>query len=130
MEFLQQIVKGEKKFLYKQQVSEYEAKVCTELSLENCFPEAMKHPTMHLYWPSSWKGDKRTDRAFFWNIMYSEAPQYVEFIEQEAERVREENLRKKGLDLPKTQIQVSDQFANILLSNIERFNPSKFADHI
>ena len=77
---MQKIICGQKRFIRKFEQRNLKLPLWPELSIERIWPNAMLLPSFNEYMPDEWSiaNPKKLERAFFWAILISLAPEYVE----------------------------------------------------
>ena len=59
-----------------------------ELSIAKIWLQAVKHPQFLRYLPDTWSATKKTERHFFWAILVTLQPDYVEQLITDCRRQR------------------------------------------
>lgn len=59
-----------------------------ELSVANIWPDAIRIPGVLDHFPDEWEGARRVDRKFFWVVLSSLHPQYVQHLITGSRRAR------------------------------------------
>ena len=73
------ILSNQKRHFQKGEVKNLKIPLLPELAVSKIWPEATKLAHFLEYMPADWSGtSKRTERPFFWSILISLAPLYVE----------------------------------------------------
>ena len=66
-----------------------------ELSIARVWPDAITIPGLQDWFPDEWRGAKRVDRKFFWAILTTEHPRYVEALIRGAQNARAERKQQQ-----------------------------------
>ena len=78
LHFLQQILGGDKQVLRSDQVAQkLNVPNWPELSVRKVWPMAIRFPLFKTRTPDEWYGNLRTDRQFFWTILFSVSDSFV-----------------------------------------------------
>ena len=73
------ILSNQKRHFWKNQVKNLKVPLLPELAVNKIWPEAVQMPQFSDYVPSDWTANsKKTERSFFWSILISLAPEYVD----------------------------------------------------
>ena len=91
--FLQAILANRKQFYQKNNIRNLRVPLWNELSLDNQWPQAIQLPGFVDHMPDDWIGDgkgprKRRERQYFWAILVTQAPQYVEELIKDCRQQR------------------------------------------
>ena len=121
--FLQGILKEDKQVLERQQVATMFVPLWTELGIKTVWPQAMRITDMPKYMPSEWDASDRTERRFFYGVLCTLAPTFVQSIVNEARQLRHQH--RLSMAVPQRQMMISARWAEALLR--EPFTSSKFA---
>lgn len=81
--------------------------------MANVWEDAFSIPGMRDWIPDEWQSPKKIDRKFFWAILTTEHPQYVEALIRGAQNARAE--RKKQQLVQPTFIQPTPEWIQMLL---------------
>ena len=120
--FLQGILSNEKRHLRKGQVRLLKIPLWTELSVARIWPQATELPDFLLHMPDEWQQDlKKVERSFFWAVLTTLAPEFVEELVLDVRRQRLGAAQERLLQ-PR-QINVAPEWVQPLLS--QPFFPSK-----
>ena len=107
LHFLQQVVRGRKRFLWVTDCRPIKVPIRPELSVARIWPDAIQIPGVTDYFPDEWEGASRVDRKFFWMILTSLHPEWVKHLirgsrearnAHRANRVVERNLLQPNQD--------------------------------
>ena len=91
LDFMQAILRNEKRYLWKAQVRQLRVPLWPELSLSRIWHQAAQLPDFLGYMPSEYSAEsKKTDRNFFWAVLITLAN---DFCEQLIIDCREQRLR-------------------------------------
>ena len=80
MHFLQQIVTGRKSYIMLVDIKPIKVPIRPELSVATVWPDAIRIPGVSDHVPDEWDGGHRVDRKFFWGILTSLHPEYVQHL--------------------------------------------------
>ena len=89
MVYIQQILNNEKKFYRLAEVRKHKVPLWPELAVHRIWLQAVQHPEFMRYIPDTWTAKKKTERAFFWEILSTLQPDYVEALIKDAREQRE-----------------------------------------
>ena len=88
--FINQLCSGEKSWYFSKAVSQRHVFTWEELSIKNNWNMAMAIPGFASFIPDDWSIDKRRyDRAFFWAIFATYAPELVDSLIKQCNMMRE-----------------------------------------
>ena len=90
LNFLQQLTREEKTPLSKGACRRYKVPNLPELSIKRMWPEALKDRTFLKFMPDEWEGGKRVDRTFFWHVLTTLQPEYVDALIEDCRKQRRE----------------------------------------
>ena len=115
MLFLQAILSNQKRHLRKSQVRHLRIPLWPELGIVKVFEEAAKLPGFLDHIPEEWRADaKKVERSFFWAVLTTLAPEYVEELVLDVRKQRLGAAQDKLLQ-PR-QINISPDWVTPLLS--------------
>ena len=80
LNFVQGVVTGRKSFLYIPDIKPLNVPVRPELSVANCWADAILLPGVLDHFPNEWAGARRVDRKYFWMILATLHPEWVKSI--------------------------------------------------
>ena len=126
LRYLQQIMAEEKLFFRETEIKSLNVPLWPELSVKRIFPAAERIIRFGRYIPDDWTADKKTERNFFWSILITIAPEFVEQIVTDC-RTQRYQRRQDNVREP-TNLQISAQWAGWLLA--EPFQPSKYPSSV
>ena len=115
LQFLKAILEGQKEVYSQGEQKVINVPMYPELSVEKMWLEAMKIPHFALYVPDEWilKNGKGADRTFFWEILSTLAPEFVQAIVLDVQKQR--LLRKEGKKIPPTHINIAPRWMDLLM---------------
>ena len=79
---MQQILSNQKRFLWQRQVKHLKVPLWPELSVQRIWQQAQHLENFGAHMPDEWNGNSKTERTFFWDVLCSLAPEYVEELIQ------------------------------------------------
>jgi hypothetical protein len=71
---------GEKEFFKMTEIKQLVIPLWPELAVKRIFSHAIRITRFANYIPSDWSAERKTERGFFWSILITIAPNYVEQI--------------------------------------------------
>ena len=80
MDFLRQVLKGEKMLLKKSAVKFIDVKRFDELSVKNLWVDLSKDEAFKIYFPDKYPQDKWPNRKYMFDTLNSVYPEYLENI--------------------------------------------------
>jgi len=78
LRFIQQVSRKEKKIMKQTQVVQAYIPNWPELGVRKMWPQAMQIPEFGLYMPDDWTSTEKTERRYFYGILCTLAPDFVE----------------------------------------------------
>ena len=97
IQFLQAILSSRKRFFWKNEQRGLKLPLWPELSISRVWPQAAQLPRFNEYIPDDWSLEhiKRIERAFFFGVLITLAPEYVEHlvIDIRAQRINQQANR-------------------------------------
>ena len=97
--FLVQVLNLEKKSLKQQEVSSRHVPAYEELAIQYVWGEAMKHHDFPNYMPDHWKPiNNKVDRKFFYKILNTICPHYVNNLVEDCQKQRKEARNKPKVE--------------------------------
>lgn len=111
--FLQQVITGQKRAKKQSQIALIKVPLWPELSVAKVWPDAIQIPGFLDWMPDEWHRAKRVDRKFFWAILQTEHPTYVEHLIRGAQNARA--LHKQQQLVQPTYIQPTPEWMSELL---------------
>ena len=85
---MQQILSNEKSFFWQRHVKHLRIPLWPELSVQRIWEQAVRLGNFRAYMPDEWNGNSKTERTFFWDILTTLAPEYVEELVKDCRRQR------------------------------------------
>ena len=79
-DFLKDVLAGRKDLLHKSVVKEIKVPKYDELSVTNLWPQFSKDPTFTSYFPSTYPKGKGPPREYFFNVLNTLQPEYLQNI--------------------------------------------------
>ena len=76
--FMQQILSNENRVLNKNEVRNLKVPLWPELVVHRIWQQAVQLPDFAEHMPGDWTGNHKTERPFFYGVLTSLAPEYVE----------------------------------------------------
>ena len=120
--FMQQILRDEKLVLDRQFIPNLVIPNWTELGVKTIWPQACKLDTFLRYMPDGWAGTDKIERKFFFGVLTSIAPMFIQTVINQARQMRYDH--KLDRQMPTNQMQISEKWADMLLS--QPFYSGKF----
>ena len=114
LHFLQQVVTGRKSYLLIINLKQLNVPVCPELSVVNCWEDALRLPGVWDHFPDEWEGCRRVDRKFFWGILSSLHPAYVKELVIGSRNARK--LHREQQQIPRNLLQPNPEWVDQLLA--------------
>jgi len=87
-DFLKAVLAGQKKFMPLKEVSRVVVPKYEELSVEKVYPLVQVDPAVNAYFPDSLPKNRNVSREYFWNILHTVHPLYVERLISHAQQQR------------------------------------------
>jgi hypothetical protein len=87
--YLQQIMSLTKAFFRRSEVRQFQIPMWPELAVSKIWSQAALQPTFLTYLPDTWTATKKTERDFFWAILVTIQPDYVENLINDCRRQRD-----------------------------------------
>jgi len=131
LEFLQQILKKEKAVLNQQQVKQLQVPCWAELSPKKVWATAMQLPDFASYIPDSWSADsKLLERPFFYGVLVSLAPDYVQALIKDCREQRAQLVALAKAEKPLAGVRIDATWMEELLADgfVSSKYPPSFAD--
>ena len=109
---MQDIIMNRKRYLRKFEHKQMKLPLWPELSIARIWPEAHKLPRMTEYLPSEWglANPKKIERNWFFGIVTSLAPEYIEMVVLDIRSLRIN--QKAGRAVQPTTISVSTEWVD------------------
>ena len=87
-DFLKEVLGEDKQLLKKQEVNYIHVPQYDEISVKALWPEVKKDADFMQYFPSKYPKDKGPPREYFFNIMNTKMPDYLQQILDHANKLR------------------------------------------
>ena len=87
-DFLKDVLAGKKQLMKKTQVAYIQVPHYDELSVKNIWPMFQKDPTFASFFPSTWRKDKGPPRQYFFNVLNTLYPEYLQNVMAHANEQR------------------------------------------
>ena len=123
---MQEILSNQKRFFYKNNVRSLRVPLWPELSVAKIWLEADKLSTFKHYMPSDWDGGNKVERPFFWTILITLAPEYVEHLIIDCRKQRLLAAQEKSL--ASRPINITPNWVEPLLS--QPFMSRKYSENL
>ena len=106
-------MKDEKKVFERQNVACLFVPVWEEMGIKRVWPEAARITEFLMYFPDGWTATHKTERKFFYGILSTLAPNFVQAMVNEARQLRHNHRISR--QMPVRQMNISSQWADLLL---------------
>ena len=103
-DFLKAVLAGEKQLLKKDEVQHIHVKHYDELAVKHLYPQFKKDADMMCYFPDKYPLGKGPPREYFFNVLNTVHPQYLEQVLAHANKQRH---TASGEDMKKESIKIS-----------------------
>ena len=113
LRFLQQIIRDDKRVLQRQNIPRVFVSNWPELGVRMIWPQAVRIEGFLEHMPDGWDGVHKTERKFFYGVLTSLAPNFVQAVVNEARQLRYQH--RLGREAPQRQMQISGNWAEMLL---------------
>ena len=90
MNFMQEILLDVKCVFKNSEVKMLKVPLWPELALMRIWPQAILLPSFRHYMPKEWNGNKKTERTFFFRILGTLAPDYLQSLIADCRKKRDE----------------------------------------
>ena len=87
-DFLKQVLAEEKQLLRKSEVIQIEVPQYEELAVKHIWPQFAKDKEMSLYFPDAFSPGKGPSREYFYNVLNTVYPEYLEKLMDHANKER------------------------------------------
>ena len=77
-DFLKQVLAGHKKLMPLKEVSRVVVPKFEELAVDKVFPQTSRDPGVMIYFPDALPKNRNVSREYFWNILHTVHPLYVQ----------------------------------------------------
>ena len=77
---MQQILNNQKRYYKTSEVRVFRVPLWPELAIHKIWAEAIKNPRFLEYMPDSWTANAKTERSFFFAILGTVSPDYVQHL--------------------------------------------------
>ena len=102
-DFLKKVLAGKKQLMKKAEVQEVKVPKYDELSVTNLYPQFAKDAEMMSYFPSKYPKGKGAPRAYFFNILNTLHPDYLQQVMSHANKQRMtcegEAMAREGIEI-------------------------------
>lgn len=112
-DFLKEVLAGKKELMKKSEIDYIEVPHYEELSVKTLYPMFSKDPAMMCYFPDKYPEGKRPPREYFFNVLNTVHPNYLEQIMGHANKQR---MTAEGDAMKKESITVSEYWQEQLKS--------------
>ena len=96
LHFLQSILREDKLCLQKGEARRYKVPNLPELSVKKMWKEFSVVPDFLAHMPDEWKDGKRVDRTFFWTVMITLQPAFVDALVEDCRQQRKAARKGRG----------------------------------
>jgi len=115
LNYMQKILNHTKRYLTLQETRQFRVPLWPELSIARIWPQAKQLEHFILYMPDEWDTQpKKVERDFFWTILGSLQPDFVEHVIIDCREQREALKRARPPPVPK-QLQIAPEWTQALL---------------
>ena len=87
-DFLKEVLAGQKQLMKKADVKSVQVPQYDELSVRRLWPEMKKDPIFLSFFPSKYPKDKGPPRDYFFNILNTVKPDYLQQLLEHANKMR------------------------------------------
>ena len=87
-DFLRELLSGQKQLMKKAEVRAVQVPMYDELSVRRLWPEMRKDPIFLSYFPSKYPKDKGPPREYFFNVLNTLHPEYLQQLMGHANQER------------------------------------------
>ena len=88
LDFLQGVISERKKCFYRAQVPSMFVPLWQECGIKAVWPQAIQIEKFRDYIPDNWTMTERTERRYFYGVLCTLAPHFVESVVNEARQLR------------------------------------------
>ena len=85
-DFMKQVLAGKKKLKALKEVQRVVVPKYEELAVEKVFPQVSRDPAVMVYFPDALPKNRNVSREYFWNILHTVHPVYVQRIISHAQQ--------------------------------------------
>ena len=106
---------GRKSYLLVVNCKPIKVPIRPELSIQECYADAIQIPGVADHFPDEWEGARRVDRKFFWLVLASLHPEYVKHLIRGSRQARQAHQAERVIQ--PTLLQPQTEWINNLLAD-------------